>query len=123
MTRIALLQMTSVIDPAANAAAVVAAAREAAAGGAAMLFTPEMTNLIDRDRKRAAASTGSAFSLTMCPAARLRSRSSRPLISGVNSIRAPPRPASATAPAIAAAFAAGSIPLVICNRAIRVMAR
>lgn len=54
MTRIALLQMTSGIDPAANAAAVVAAAREAAAGGAAMLFTPEMTNLIDRDRARAA---------------------------------------------------------------------
>jgi len=56
MTRIALLQMTSGIDPAANAATVVAAAREAAAGGAAMLFTPEMTNLIDRDRQRAAGS-------------------------------------------------------------------
>lgn len=56
MTRIALLQMTSGIEPAANAAAVGAAARAAAAGGAAMLFTPEMTNLVDRDRARAAGS-------------------------------------------------------------------
>ena len=54
MTRIALLQMTSGIDPEANAAAIVEAAAEARAGGAAMLFTPEMSGLIDRDRKRAA---------------------------------------------------------------------
>jgi deaminated glutathione amidase len=40
MTRLALLQMTSGIDPAANAACVVDAIAEAAAGGAAMLFTP-----------------------------------------------------------------------------------
>jgi predicted amidohydrolase len=46
--------MTSGIDPAENAAAVVSAAREAASEGAAMLFTPEMTNLVDRDRARAA---------------------------------------------------------------------
>jgi predicted amidohydrolase len=46
--------MTSGIEPAENAAAVVSAARDAASGGAAMLFTPEMTNLIDRDRARAA---------------------------------------------------------------------
>ena len=56
MTRLALLQMTSGIDPAANAACVVDAIAEAAAGGAAMLFTPEMTGLVDRDRDRAAAS-------------------------------------------------------------------
>ena len=54
--RIALLQMTSGIDPAANAAVIVAAVAEAAAGGAAMLFTPEMSGLIDRDRERARAS-------------------------------------------------------------------
>ncbi len=54
--RIALLQMTSGIDPAANAATIVAAVGEAAAGGAAMLFTPEMSGLIDRDRDRARAS-------------------------------------------------------------------
>lgn len=54
MTRIALLQMTSGIDPAENAATVVSAARDAASDGAEMLFTPEMTNLIDRNRARAA---------------------------------------------------------------------
>ncbi len=51
--RIALLQMTSGIDPAANAAAVVDAAARAAAGGARVLFTPEMTGLLDRKRDRA----------------------------------------------------------------------
>lgn len=48
--------MTSGINPAANAATLVDAVEEAAAGGAAMLFTPEMSNLIDRDKARAAAS-------------------------------------------------------------------
>jgi len=54
MTRIALLQMTSGIDPDANAEAIVAGVAEAARGGAAMLFTPEMSGLLDRDRERAA---------------------------------------------------------------------
>ncbi len=54
--RIALLQMTSGIDPAVNAATMVAAVAEAAAGGAVMLFTPEMSGLVDRDRGRAKAS-------------------------------------------------------------------
>ena len=53
--RIALLQMTSGIDPLANAAVLTDAVAQAAAGGAAMLFTPEMSGLIDRDRSRAAA--------------------------------------------------------------------
>ncbi|WP_425543037.1 carbon-nitrogen hydrolase family protein [Alteraurantiacibacter aestuarii] len=48
--------MTSGIDPAENADVIVDAVRQAAAGGAQMLFTPEMCGLIDRDRKRAAAS-------------------------------------------------------------------
>jgi predicted amidohydrolase len=48
--------MTTRVDPAANAAALVDAVRQAKAGGAAMLFTPEMSGLLDRDRKRAAAS-------------------------------------------------------------------
>lgn len=52
--KIALLQMTSGIDPAANAATIAAATTEAARAGAAMLFTPEMSGLIDRDRARAA---------------------------------------------------------------------
>ncbi|HXD01751.1 MAG TPA: nitrilase-related carbon-nitrogen hydrolase, partial [Novosphingobium sp.] len=55
MTRIGVLQMTSGIDPARNGATIVAAVAEAARGGAAMLFTPEMSGLVDRDRKRAAA--------------------------------------------------------------------
>ena len=55
MSRIALLQMTSGIDPDANAATIVSAINEAARGGAAMLFTPEMSGLLDRDRERAAA--------------------------------------------------------------------
>jgi predicted amidohydrolase len=54
MSRIALLQMTSGIDPAANARILTDAIAEAAVGGAAMLFTPEMTGLVDRDRARAA---------------------------------------------------------------------
>ena len=54
-TRVALFQMTTGIDPVANAAAIADAARQAKAGGAAMLFTPEMCGLLDRDRQRAAA--------------------------------------------------------------------
>jgi predicted amidohydrolase len=53
MTRAALLQMTSGIDPAANAATLVEAVAQARAGGAAMLFTPEMSGLLDGDRVRA----------------------------------------------------------------------
>jgi predicted amidohydrolase len=56
LVKIALLQMTSGIDPAANAQIVVRAAAEAGRGGATMLFTPEMTGLIDRDRTRGRAS-------------------------------------------------------------------
>jgi predicted amidohydrolase len=51
--RIALYQARSGIDPAANAAALVEAVHEAATGGAAMLFTPEMSGMLDRDRERA----------------------------------------------------------------------
>lgn len=51
---IALLQMTSGIDPAVNAVTLTDAVAQAAARGATMLFTPEMSGLIDRDRARAA---------------------------------------------------------------------
>lgn len=54
--KIALLQMTSGIDPAANARVLAQAVHDAAAGGATMLFTPEMSGLVDRDRARATAS-------------------------------------------------------------------
>ncbi|ODU20917.1 MAG: nitrilase [Sphingomonas sp. SCN 67-18] len=53
--RIALFQMTSGVDPAANAVLLQDAVRDAAAGGARMLFTPEMSGLLDRDRTRSAA--------------------------------------------------------------------
>ncbi|HEV2866171.1 MAG TPA: carbon-nitrogen hydrolase family protein [Allosphingosinicella sp.] len=52
--RIALFQAQTGIDPAANAAELVRRVEDAAAGGAAMLFTPEMSGLLDRDRERAA---------------------------------------------------------------------
>lgn len=55
MQRIALLQMTSGIDPAANAATMVSAVGAAAMGGATMLFTPEMSALLDRNRERGGA--------------------------------------------------------------------
>lgn len=53
--RIALFQAQTGIDPARNAAELAKRVREAAASGAAMLFTPEMSGLLDRDRERAAA--------------------------------------------------------------------
>ncbi|QKG71631.1 carbon-nitrogen hydrolase family protein [Erythrobacter mangrovi] len=56
MTRIAILQMTAEIDPQVNAATIVEAIASAAGDGAAILFTPEMSGVLDRDRKRAAAS-------------------------------------------------------------------
>ena len=52
--RAAIMQATSGIDPAANAATLTRAIAEAKAGGADMLFTPEMVGCLDRDRKRAA---------------------------------------------------------------------
>ncbi len=54
--KVALLQMTAGIDPAANAETLVKAVADTATAGAAMLFTPEMSGLIDRYRTRAAAS-------------------------------------------------------------------
>ena len=56
MARIGVLQMTSGIDPVVNAAALVEAIGQAAGEGAAMVFTPEMSGLIDRDRTRASRS-------------------------------------------------------------------
>jgi predicted amidohydrolase len=53
--RIAVLQMTSGIDPAANAATIADAAGRARGDGAEMLFTPEMAGLLDRNRARARA--------------------------------------------------------------------
>ena len=57
--RIALYQARTGIDPEANARGLVEAARTAAEGGAVILFTPEMSGLLDRDRQRAAAQLSS----------------------------------------------------------------
>ena len=54
--RIAIVQTTTGIDPAASAASLQAAIAQAAAGEAEMVFTPEMSGLLDRDRARTAAS-------------------------------------------------------------------
>jgi deaminated glutathione amidase len=54
MTRIALFQSSTGIDPDANLSALEAAIDDAAADGAEMLFTPEMSGLLDRDSGRAA---------------------------------------------------------------------
>jgi predicted amidohydrolase len=51
--KIALYQAQTGIDPERNASGLAAAIDEAAAGGAAMLFTPEMSGLLDKDRERA----------------------------------------------------------------------
>ena len=56
MVRIALYQARSGIDPATNSAGLVKAVEQAAAGGAEMLFTPEMSGLLDSDRGRASQS-------------------------------------------------------------------
>jgi len=54
MPTIAVLQMCSGIDPDQNFAVIRDAAFAAREGGAVMLFTPEMSLLLDRDRARAA---------------------------------------------------------------------
>lgn len=53
--RIALIQMQSGIDPHDNALALVKAIGSAGKGGAAIVFTPEMSGLLDRNRSRASA--------------------------------------------------------------------
>ncbi|MEM9084617.1 MAG: carbon-nitrogen hydrolase family protein [Pseudomonadota bacterium] len=53
MARIAVLQMTSGVDPEANFETMAQAMKRAKAGGAEMLFTPEMSLMLDRDRSRA----------------------------------------------------------------------
>lgn len=70
MTRIALFQSTTGIDPTANSRALVDAVAQAASGGAEMLFTPEMSGLLDRDSSRAAKSLSTAEEDEVLKAAR-----------------------------------------------------
>lgn len=65
MPRIAVLQMTSGIDPEANFDTIFRAMNDASAEGAEMLFTPEMSLHLDRDRKRAAKSIRSVDDTAM----------------------------------------------------------
>jgi len=52
--RIALAQMCSGINPGENAEQLRSLIAEASTGGAEMIYTPEMSGLLDRDRSRAA---------------------------------------------------------------------
>jgi predicted amidohydrolase len=54
VTRIALVQSNTGVEPAANLGRLREAVEAAAKGGAEMLFTPEMSGLLDRDSARAA---------------------------------------------------------------------
>ena len=69
MTRIALFQSTTGIDPKANARGLVDAIDEAAAGGAEILFTPEMSGLLDSDTARASAGDTALPPFEVCAAA------------------------------------------------------
>lgn len=53
--KLGLVQPTTGVDPAAEAAALAGAIAALAADGAEMVFTPEMSGRLDRDRARAAA--------------------------------------------------------------------
>jgi deaminated glutathione amidase len=60
VTKIAIFQSRTGIDPAANSQNLVNAIEQAASGGAEMLFTPEMSGLLDRDVDRARQNVRSA---------------------------------------------------------------
>lgn len=53
--KVAVFQSRTGIDPVANASVLVDAVARAKAGGADMLFTPEMSGLLDQNRSRAVA--------------------------------------------------------------------
>ena len=54
MPKIAVLQMNSGIDPEVNLDLIERAVEDAAKGGAELIFTPEMSVLLDRKRSRSA---------------------------------------------------------------------
>lgn len=69
--------MCSGTDPDENARQLSSFIGEAAAGGATMLFTPEMTGLLDRDRSRAAGTIRSEADDVVLSTARAAARKSR----------------------------------------------
>ena len=72
--RVAIYQARTGIDPAVSARNLTGAVQEAAASGAEILFTPEMSGLLDRDRDRAVR--------------HLRSEADDPVLAGVRSAAA-----------------------------------
>jgi deaminated glutathione amidase len=74
MPRIALFQSRTGIDPARNAADLTAAVQQAAAGGAEILFTPEMSGLLDRNSARGARHLTSEQDDTVLEACRTAAR-------------------------------------------------
>ncbi len=72
--RVAIYQARTGIDPAVSARNLTGAVQEAAASGAEILFTPEMSGLLDRDRERAVR--------------HLRSEADDPVLAGVRSAAA-----------------------------------
>ncbi|PHR15262.1 MAG: nitrilase [Sphingopyxis sp.] len=72
--KIALAQMCSGIVPEENASQLRSLIADAAAGGAEIIFTPEMTGLLDRDRSRAAHAIRSESDDIVLSAARTEAR-------------------------------------------------
>ena len=72
--KIAVYQARTGIDPSRNAEALADAVAQAAAGGARMLFTPEMSGLLDRDRERARANLRSEANDPVLAAVRAAAR-------------------------------------------------
>ena len=72
--RVGLVQTTTGIDPAIEAAALTASIAALAADGAQLIFTPEMSGLLDRDRARAAAAVRSEADDAVLAAVRAAAR-------------------------------------------------
>lgn len=62
--------MTTGIDPSANAGVIVDAVNDAASSGAAMMFTPEMSGFLDKNRSRASETIASEADDRVLQAAR-----------------------------------------------------
>ena len=77
MLRLGLVQPTTGIDPAAEAPAIAAAIAALASDGAQIVFTPEMSNLVDRDRRRAAGNVRSEADDPVLAAVQHAARTSR----------------------------------------------
>lgn len=75
--RIGIVQPTTGIDPAVEAEALSAAIADLAARGAQIVFTPEMSGLLDKDRRRAAANVRSEAEDGVLAAVRAAARANK----------------------------------------------